>query len=78
MGKANAKENAPRAFSFKRCPYCFTTLKLTAESCLGCHKRVGKADRNGLARKPINYMGYLAALMWVGIFIGYIWFAFFR
>ncbi|WP_300667801.1 hypothetical protein [Desulfoluna sp.] len=74
MGKAKAK----RVFTFKRCPYCFTNLSLTAETCLGCHKRVGKVDRFGLAKKPINYLGYLAAFMWVGIFIGYIWFAFIR
>jgi len=74
MGKAKTK----RVFSFKRCPYCFISLALTAETCQSCHKRVGKVDRYGLAKKPINYMGYLAAVMWAGIFVGYIWFAFVR
>ncbi|SCX91851.1 hypothetical protein [Desulfoluna spongiiphila] len=74
MGKAKTK----RVFSFKRCPYCFTSLSLAAETCQSCHKRVGTVDRYGLAKKPINYMGYLAAVMWAGIFVGYIWFAFIR
>lgn len=74
MRKAKIK----RVYSFKRCPYCFASLRLTADTCPSCQKRVGKVDRYGLAKKPINYMGYLAAVMWAGIFVGYIWFAFIR
>ncbi|VFQ44190.1 hypothetical protein [Desulfoluna butyratoxydans] len=74
MGKAKTK----RVFPSKRCPYCFASLSLAAETCPSCHKRVGTVDRYGLAKKPINYFGYLAAVMWAGIFVGYIWFAFVR
>ncbi|MCG8472737.1 MAG: hypothetical protein MI742_12915 [Desulfobacterales bacterium] len=75
MGKTKSND---RVFPFKRCPYCFVNLKLNAESCHSCHKRVGRVNRLGLAKKPINVMGYLAALLWLGIFAGYIWYAFIR
>ena len=73
-----AKAKINRVFTFKRCPYCFTSLSLDADVCIGCHKRVCEVDRYGLAKRPVNYLGYLAAVMWVVIFIVYIWFAFIR
>ena len=75
MGKARKED---RVFTFKRCPYCFTNLKLAMDVCHSCHKKVGKVDRYGLAKKPANVMGYLATLLWVGILAGYIWYAFLR
>lgn len=73
-----AKSKTPRVFSYKRCPDCFVNIELMAKVCPGCHRRVGKVNRQGLAKRPANYLGYLAVLFWIGLFIGYIWFFFVR
>lgn len=57
----------------KRCPYCFTPLKLNATYCVECRQKVGKVDELGLAKKPPNYKAYLAALLWAAILGIYIW-----
>ncbi len=72
------KSKPPRTFSYKRCPDCLTTLELTATVCIACRRRVGTVDRQGRAKRPVNYIGYLAALFWVVILMGYIWFFFIR
>ena len=70
-GKKFGKPQAP--FTNKRCPYCYTHLKLNAVHCMECRQKVGKVDSMGLARKPFNYKAYLAALLWV-VFLGiYFW-----
>lgn len=58
---------------YKRCPYCYTTLRLDATFCLECKKKIGKADKFGLAKKPFNIKTYLAAILWAILFFIYIW-----
>lgn len=58
---------------FKRCPYCYTHLRLDATHCLECRKKVGKVDDVGLAKKPFNIKAYLAAVLWIILFAIYIW-----
>lgn len=57
----------------KRCPYCFTHLRLDATHCIDCKKKVGKKDKFGLAQKPMNWRAYLAALLWIVMLGIYIW-----
>ena len=60
-------------FTYKRCPYCYTHLKLNAEHCMECRKKVGEVDKLGLARKPFNYKAYFAAALWVILLAIYFW-----
>lgn len=62
-----------KLFADKRCPYCFTHLKLNETECVGCHKKVGEVDKHGLARKPIRYKAYFAFFLWGVVVLAYIW-----
>lgn len=63
--------------TYKRCPECFAKLPLNAKKCYECNQTVHEADRFGLAKKPVNWLGYAAAVfLWVGLGY-YIWWAFF-
>ncbi len=57
----------------KRCPYCFTPLKLEAEYCIECKNKVGLVNKLGLAKKPPNIKAYAAAILWAVVFGIYIW-----
>lgn len=70
---ADSKNDRRKLYSDKRCPYCFTHLKLEAEFCLECRAKVGKVDKYGLAKKPINYKAYLASALWIVLLAIYIW-----
>lgn len=76
MGKTgHAKESSE---TYKRCPECFAKLPLSATKCFECNQKVHEADRYGLAKKPVNWIGYITAiLLWVGLGY-YIWWAFFK
>lgn len=60
-------------FTYKRCPYCYTHLKLTADHCMECRQKVGPVDKLGLAKKPFNYKAYIAAAMWLLLLGIYCW-----
>ncbi len=57
----------------KRCPYCYTPIKLEAEFCLECKRKVGPVNKLGLAKKPPNYKAYAAAILWITVLIIYFW-----
>ncbi len=61
----------------KRCPYCFTPLKLESEQCIECRNKVGPVNKLGLAKKPPNYKAYSAAILWAVVLGIYIWKIFF-
>lgn len=63
--------------SYKRCPYCYTLLRPDATHCIDCKKKVGKMDKFGLAKKPLNWRAYMAALLWTVMLAMYIWKVFF-
>ena len=64
--------------STKRCPHCFTPLKLTAEYCIECKNKVGPVNKLGLAKKAPNYKAYAAAILWIIVLGIYIWKIFFQ
>ncbi len=72
------RENELPVYTTKRCPYCFTPLKLTATRCIECKEKVGLIDELGLAKKPPNYKAYSAALLWIVALGIYIWKIFFE
>ena len=61
----------------KRCPYCATYLSLNAVECTSCKRKVGEVDAHGTAKKPVNWLGYLTAILACGGFIVYIYWLFF-
>ena len=56
----------------KRCPECAVHLSIDATRCTDCGKRVGPVDKNGVARKAINYRAYaemIIAFAALGLFV---------
>jgi len=76
MGKSNSEKDS--GHSYKRCPECFSKLPHHAKTCHECGQKVHEADKYGLAKKPVNWLGYGTALvLWI-IFGYFLWWAFFR
>lgn len=61
----------------KKCPECFTYLPLDAKVCTSCGKSVGPVGRVGLAEKPPNLKGYVAAAVAILAFVIFVWWGFF-
>lgn len=62
----------------KKCPECYTYLPLHARVCPACHAKVGEVDRLGFAEKPVDWLGYLLAVVSIVGFAIFMWWAFFR
>lgn len=63
---------------FKRCPECFAKLPLHVKRCHACNLRVGEADKFGLAKRPVNWIGYSTAIiLWI-VFGFFVWWAFLK
>jgi hypothetical protein len=64
--------------SYKRCPECFTKLPLNATKCISCNQKVHDVGKHGIAKKPVNLVGYSSAIiLWIALGV-YIWWAFFK
>jgi len=76
MGKPKQKKDVDP--KYKRCPECFSKLPLNATRCYSCNQKVEGAGKYGLAKRPINWAGYIVAIgLWVGLGF-YLWWAFFK
>jgi len=62
----------------KKCPQCYTYLPLHAQVCTACHAKVGEVDKLGFAEKPVDWLGYLLAVVSIAGLIIFIWWGFFR
>jgi hypothetical protein len=72
----NRKDQNP--YDVKRCPYCSVELPLDAQLCTGCNQKVGKVDRLGRAKEPIDWKAYtICAVSWL-LFIFFVWWGFIR
>ena len=63
-------------YATKRCAYCRTHNKIDAETCineLSCGKKIGEIDKNGFARKPIDWWSYISCFMWCFALLIYLW-----
>jgi ribosomal protein L40E len=66
-----------QTFTTKICPECATHLALDAKACTWCQKKVGKVDKQGRAKRPVNWYSYLVCfLSWLALGL-YIRWAFF-
>ncbi len=66
--------NAPRSTKTKLCPYCAVPLRLDAEACFFCKRKVRKVSRYGIAKKPVNYWSYIScASTWTGFYLYMRW-----
>ena len=66
------------SYNYKRCPECFTKLPLKATKCPACNQKVQEVGKFGIAKKPVNWIGYITAIgLWVGLGF-YVWWAFFK
>ena len=65
-------------FDSKRCPGCSIDLPLDCVKCPGCGAKVGKVDRFGRAKEPIDWVAYtLCVATWL-LFGFFLWWGFFR
>ncbi|WP_373497938.1 hypothetical protein [Desulfococcus sp.] len=62
----------------KRCPYCSTNLNKGDTRCFSCKRKVGEANKDGIAKKPFDWKGYGMSILATIAFIGFMWWAFFR
>ena len=74
----NYSENDRRRYLTKKCPHCYEYLPLRAKVCAACQKKVGDVDKLGFAKKPVDLMGYLIALIAIVAFSVFMWWGFFR
>jgi predicted nucleic acid-binding Zn-ribbon protein len=77
MGKAGADKMPKRATdATKKCPYCSSYVKLNADRCDACNRRIGPANAYGIAKKPVNIMSYMVAIVAVAGLAAYMIWAF--
>ena len=62
----------------KKCPECYVYMPLHAPVCPACQAKVGEVDKLGFAEKPVDWWGYLLALVTMVGFGIFMWWAFFR
>lgn len=64
-------------FATKKCPDCYVHLPLNAKECHACKAKVGEVDEIGFAEKPVDWKGYLFAIISIAVFAVFFWWAFF-
>ena len=71
------KETRP-SFDTKRCHNCSVDLPLECVKCPGCGAKVGKVDRFGRAKEPMDWAAYaMCAVSWL-LFGFFLWWGFFK
>jgi hypothetical protein len=78
MLKSKKSSDTPLLYSMKKCPYCYSMLKLNADHCDICKKKVGAINRTGFAEKRIDWKAYASAILAFTAFIAYAWWVFFK
>ena len=75
--QSNRKLNSAK-YVTKKCPHCYAYMPLSAKACPGCQRKVGQVDELGFAEKPVDWLGYLIAVVLVVGFSIFMWWGFFR
>jgi len=70
---AEQKEKVEKVFSIKKCYECFEHLALDAVECSACKSRVGPVDRNGIAKKPTDWVSYVVFLVAFTALAFFVW-----
>ena len=78
MRTAMDNNNRSQALKTKKCPYCYTYLTIADEVCFSCKNKVGKVDKYGMAKTPVDWNAYIRALLMWCIFCLFVWWKFFR
>lgn len=60
----------------KKCPECYTYVKLNATRCPSCKTRLGEVEKHGMAKRTVDFNAYLFALIALVALGIYIWWAF--
>ena len=76
MGQPKDKTPKQGLDPTKKCPYCSTYVKLNADRCDACNRRIGPSSPYGVARKPVNFKSYLIAILAVAVLAAYLVWAF--
>jgi len=67
------REKGEKRFSTKKCYECFEHMKLDAVECPACKSRVGPVDRNGIAKKPVDWTSYVVFLVAFVVLVLFVW-----
>jgi hypothetical protein len=78
MGKSQGTPPRRVPDATKKCPYCSSYVKLNADRCDACQRRIGPANAYGIARKPFDARAYAVAILAVAALAAYLVWAFGR
>jgi hypothetical protein len=73
-----AVKNPKKVYTYKKCYDCLKELTLDAKVCFSCGNKVGPVDKNGIAKRPIDWKAYAVAFLAGLGFCYYMWWAFFQ
>ncbi len=65
-------------FVIKKCPECYTHLPLKTRKCPSCNTKIGDVDKLGFATRPVDWSGYLIAIISILGFCLFVWWGFFK
>ena len=78
MVASNDGKGRKEPLSVKKCPECRTYLPIEVKKCTSCGSRVGLVDRQGMAKRPIDWGAYARCLLLWALLGVYLWWAFLR
>ena len=78
MSRSKKSANMTLLHSMKKCPYCYSMIKLNADKCDLCKNRLGAINKIGFAEKRVDWKAYLIAFVASTAFFIYIWWAFLK
>lgn len=61
----------------KKCPYCSVTIGIDDTKCFSCGNKIGPPDEYGIAKKPINWMANIQAIVASAVFLYFLYWLFF-
>ncbi len=61
----------------KKCPYCSVTVGIEETKCFSCSNTIGEPNEFGIAKKPINWVGNISAIVSCGLFFYFMYWLFF-
>jgi len=76
MDKNDYEHKTRKIFITKKCPECLTHLPLETEICTSCKKKVGEVDKNGIAKRPTDWMAYIICFGSLLVLCLYLWWLF--
>ena len=60
----------------KRCPECFTYVKLNVQKCPDCNTKLGAVEKHGMAKRKTNWMSYVSFFIAFLALAFYLWWEF--